>query len=145
MRIFKTIFSLLTLILMISSFSCCSSNKNHDDEEEVTGNGNSSESITSAIVGKWKYTNTEQEYYVVEEFKSTGVYSYEEYDLSTNKKEESGSGNYSYDEETKILKINVTSGNDAPYSMRVYCVVNGDEMQYRDLDEDKVTLTYYRM
>ncbi|MCM1503601.1 MAG: hypothetical protein NC127_00185 [Muribaculum sp.] len=130
---------------MISSLSACGNSKSHDDEEEVTGGGNSSETVTSALVGKWKYTNAEQVYYIVEEFKSTGAYSYEEYDLGTNKKEESGSGNYSYDEETKILKINVTSGNDAPYSMRVHCVVNGDEMQYRDLDEDKATLIYQRM
>ncbi len=100
----------------------------------------------ASIVGSWKYTDEEHEYYVIETFKSDGTYRYDEYDLYTDELDEWGSGTYIYSDEESLLRTFVTSGNDAPFSMWILCTVKKNLMYYEDLDDEKHRrLTYYRI
>ncbi|MCM1503600.1 MAG: hypothetical protein NC127_00180 [Muribaculum sp.] len=91
----------------------------------------------ASIVGSWKYTDKDHEYYLIETFSSDGSYRYNEYDLESNELMEWGSGTYIYDDKGSLLVTSVTSGDDAPFKMWALCTVKKNEMYYEDLDDEK--------
>lgn len=101
--------------------------------------------IFPGIVGRWKYTDREHEYYVIERFDADGSYRYDEYDLSTGRHVEYGTGTYTYDWVTGELVMNVTAGQDAPFEDRATCQIDGDTMKMRLHDEKMSTHIYHRL